>query len=118
MTRVVGIVAAAVAAIESRPMPAALDGPAALLFDRLGPEMPFWSRLPLANRWLLGRLIVAELEKKSTTNAILRTTTAATIFEWASRITCCPPMPGTSSTSGSSSPATPLTTCSPTSPGS
>ena len=62
-------------------MPAALDGPAALLFDRLGPEMPFWSRLPLANRWLFGGLIVGQLEKSPTTNAILRTTTAATIFE-------------------------------------
>jgi carboxypeptidase PM20D1 len=77
----IGLVAAAVSALESHPMPAALDGPAALLFDRLGPEMPFWSRLPLANRWLFGSLIVSRLENSPTTNAILRTTTAATIFE-------------------------------------
>ena len=37
----IGIVAAAIHALESHPMPASLDGPAALLFDRLGPEMPF-----------------------------------------------------------------------------
>jgi carboxypeptidase PM20D1 len=43
--------------------------------------MPFWSRVPLANRWLFGGLIVDQLSKSSTTNAILRTTTAATIFE-------------------------------------
>ena len=77
----VGIVAAAVRALENHPMPAALDGPAALLFDRLCPEMPFLTRLPLANRWLFGPLIVDQLEKAPTTNAILRTTTAATIFE-------------------------------------
>ncbi len=77
----VGIVATAVAALERHPMPAALDGAAGLLFDRLGPEMPFLSRLPLANRWLFARLIVGQLEKSPTTNALLRTTTAATIFE-------------------------------------
>jgi carboxypeptidase PM20D1 len=77
----IGIVAAAVRALENHPMPAALDGPAALLFDRLSPEMPFLTRLPLANRWLFGPLIVSQLEKAPTTNAILRTTTAATIFE-------------------------------------
>jgi carboxypeptidase PM20D1 len=77
----VGILAAAVTALEHRPMPAALDGPAALLFDRLAPEMPFWSRVPLANRWLFNGLIVGQLAKSPTTNAILRTTIAATIFE-------------------------------------
>ena len=77
----VGVVAAAIHALESHPMPAALDGPAALLFDWLGPEMPFLMRLPLANRWLFGALIVRQLEATPTTAAILRTTTAATIFE-------------------------------------
>jgi carboxypeptidase PM20D1 len=43
--------------------------------------MPFLNRLPLANRWLFGPLIVGQLEKAPTTNAIVRTTTAATIFE-------------------------------------
>jgi carboxypeptidase PM20D1 len=76
-----GMVAAAVAALESHPMPAALDGPMAKLFDQLAPEMPFWSRLPLVNRWLFNGLIVRQLEKAPTTNATLRTTTAATIIE-------------------------------------
>jgi carboxypeptidase PM20D1 len=43
--------------------------------------MPFLTRLPLANRWLFGPLIVSQLEGAPTTNAILRTTTAATLFE-------------------------------------
>jgi carboxypeptidase PM20D1 len=77
----IGIVAAAIHALESHPMPAALDGPAALLFDRLGPEMPFLTRLPLANRWIFGGLIVGRLEASPTTAALVRTTTAATIFE-------------------------------------
>jgi carboxypeptidase PM20D1 len=77
----VGIVAAAVRVLERNPMTASLDGPAALLFDRLGPEMPFLTRLAIANRWLFGRLIIAELAGSPATNALVRTTTAATIFE-------------------------------------
>ena len=76
-----GIIAAAVAALETHPMPAAIDGPTARLFDCLAPEMPFGSRLALLNRWIFGGLIVRQLEKSPTTNATLRTTTAATIIE-------------------------------------
>ena len=77
----IGIVAAAVKAVEDNPMPAELAGPAALLFDRLGPEMPLLLRLPLANRWLFGRLIESRLAAAPTTNALIRTTAAATIFQ-------------------------------------
>ena len=76
-----GIIAAAVTALETHPMPAAVDGPMAGLFDRLAPEMPFWSRLAITNQWLLGGLMVGQLEKSPTTNATLRTTTAVTIIE-------------------------------------
>jgi len=77
----IGIVAAAVKAVDDNPMPAALAGPAALLFDRLGPEMRLLTRLPLANRWLFGRLIESRLGAVPTTNALIRTTAAATIFQ-------------------------------------
>jgi carboxypeptidase PM20D1 len=77
----VGAVATAVQKLEEHPMPASLDGPAALLFDRLGPEMPFVTRLAIANRWLFGKFIVAKLTSAETTNALVRTTTAATIIE-------------------------------------
>jgi carboxypeptidase PM20D1 len=77
----IGIIAAAVHALENDPMPASLEGPGSLLFDRLGPEMPLLMRIPLANRWIFGGLIVSRLESSPTTNAIVRTTTAATIIE-------------------------------------
>ena len=64
-----GIIAAAVTALETHPMPAAVDGPMAGLVDRLAPEMPFWSRLAIMNQWLLGGLMVRELEKSPATNA-------------------------------------------------
>jgi carboxypeptidase PM20D1 len=77
----VGIIAAAVHSLESKPIAGSLDGPAALLFDHLGPEMPFLNKLAIANRWLLGRMMVAKLSGNEATNALVRTTTAATIIE-------------------------------------
>ena len=62
-------------------MPASLDGPAALLFDRLGPDMPFLTKMAIANQWLLGRLIIRQLSIFEATNALVRTTTAATMIE-------------------------------------
>ncbi len=80
-TTAVGIIAAAVHNLEKNPMPATLDGPAALLFDHLGPEMPFLPKLAIANRWLLGNALLAKLSSGAATNALVRTTTAATIIE-------------------------------------
>ncbi len=77
----VGVIAAAVHSLEKNPMPASLDGPAALLFERLGPEMPFLTRLAIANRWLFDRMIISKLSSGEATNALVRTTTAATVIE-------------------------------------
>ncbi|NIM97930.1 MAG: peptidase dimerization domain-containing protein, partial [candidate division Zixibacteria bacterium] len=43
--------------------------------------MPFGMKLVFANRWLLGWLIEFLLEQSNSTNAAIRTTTAATIIE-------------------------------------
>ncbi len=80
-TTAVGMIARAVHSLEDHPMAASLDGPAALLFDRLGPEMPFLTKIAIANQWLLGRLIIRQLAASDATNALVRTTTAATMIE-------------------------------------
>jgi len=76
----VGMVAAAVAKLESNRFPARIDGASAAMFDFLGPEMPWSRRVALANRWLIGGLIVKQLAKKPLLNALIRTTTAATVI--------------------------------------
>jgi carboxypeptidase PM20D1 len=43
--------------------------------------MPFGMRLLFANRWLFGPLIERNLTRNPSTNAAVRTTTAATVFE-------------------------------------
>lgn len=77
----VGIVSRAIVRIEENPMPARIDGAAAAMFDALAPEMPWVRRVLLGNRWLTAPLLKNQLAKSVTTNAMIRTTAAATMFE-------------------------------------
>jgi carboxypeptidase PM20D1 len=76
----VGIVATAVAKLQKQPFPARLTGPAAALFEYLGPEMPFPNKMIFANLWLFRSIVKGKLAAKPVTDASIRTTTAPTMF--------------------------------------
>jgi carboxypeptidase PM20D1 len=76
----IGILAAAVSALEKHPMPAKLSVPVVHFLDYVGPEMPLFSRLAFANRWLMQNLIISKYESSNAGSALVRTTTAATLF--------------------------------------
>jgi carboxypeptidase PM20D1 len=77
----VGIVSAAIAKLDENPMPARLDGPTEELFNRIGPRFPIAQRAVFANLWLTRGVVTRRLEKRPTTNAMVRTTAAPTIFQ-------------------------------------
>jgi len=77
----VGILAAGIVALERHPFPAHLSGPTAEMLDAVGPSMPFGPRLVFANRWLFDPVLVRQLAATPSTSAMLRTTTAPTMFE-------------------------------------
>ena len=77
----IGDLASAVAALERHPMPASIDGVTALFLDYLAPELPFPARIVLANRWLFGPALRYGFSRQPALDAMLRTTTAVTIFE-------------------------------------
>lgn len=77
----VGIVATAVARLQKQPFPARLAGPAAALFEYLGPEMPFPNRMIFANLWLFRSIVKGKLAAKPGTDATIRNTTAPTMFQ-------------------------------------
>jgi carboxypeptidase PM20D1 len=77
----VGILSGAVARLEQTPMPARLDGPARQMFDQVGPEFPTLQRALFANLWLTRPLVISRLQRTPATNAMVRTTTAPTIFQ-------------------------------------
>jgi carboxypeptidase PM20D1 len=77
----IGILSAAVARLEANPMPARLEAPTRQLFERVGPQFPFAQRAVFANLWATRPLVIRKLEGSPTTNAMVRTTTAVTIFQ-------------------------------------
>jgi len=74
-----GILAAALVAIEDHPLPVRWDGPTATMLDAAAPEMDFGLRLVMSNRWLFRPVVQSKMEAKRSTNATLRTTTAVTM---------------------------------------
>lgn len=77
----IGVLSAAIARLEANPMPGGISGVAKEMFEHVGPEMPFTRRVVLSNLWLFAPLVERQLEAAPATNAMLRTTTAPTIFE-------------------------------------
>ena len=77
----VGIVSAAVAKLEENPIPARLERPTRELLNRIGPTLPVAQRALFANLWLTRPLVIRRLEQSPATNAMVRTTTAPTIFQ-------------------------------------
>lgn len=77
----IGRVAEAIVRLEREQMPARLHGPSAQMIDRLTPEHTFVARLVLANRWMFDPALRWVMSRHPATNAIVRTTTAPTIFE-------------------------------------
>jgi carboxypeptidase PM20D1 len=77
----IGILSAAIARLEENPMPARLEVPTHQLFQRIGPRFPFAQRAVFANLWATRPLVTRKLEASPTTNAMVRTTTAVTMFQ-------------------------------------
>lgn len=76
----IGLVARAVQRLEENPLAGSLSGPTLALFDRIGPEMGFGNRIVFANLWLFGPLVERILSASPETSALIRTTTAVTMF--------------------------------------
>jgi carboxypeptidase PM20D1 len=81
----IGILGSAIARLEKKQMPARLEQPTEQLFERIGPRFPFAQRAIFANLWVTHPLVIRKLEDSPTTNAMVRTTTAATIFQAGSK---------------------------------
>ena len=76
----IGMLSAALARLERHPMAATIDGVPRAMFEALAPEMDELNRVLLSNLWLLEPIIGRELLKAPSTAAMLRTTTALTLF--------------------------------------
>jgi carboxypeptidase PM20D1 len=76
----IGMLSAALAHLEDNRLPMQVRGAVSEMFDTLAPEMGGFNRVVLSNLWLFKPLLLREFEKSGTTEAMVRTTTALTIF--------------------------------------
>jgi carboxypeptidase PM20D1 len=76
----IGIMSAALARLEEEPMPASIGGAVRDMMQVVGPETNGIDRIALANLWLFEPIIVSRLQSQPSTNAMLRTTAAPTMF--------------------------------------
>jgi carboxypeptidase PM20D1 len=77
----IGVLAEAITRLQAEPMHARLAEPTRELLQRISPESPFLQRVALRNLWITMPLVVRVLERNPTTNAMVRTTAALTMFE-------------------------------------
>lgn len=76
----IGMMSAALVRLEDHRLPTRVNRTVAEMFDTLAPEMGGFNRVVLSNLWLFRPLLLREFEKSGPTEAMIRTTTALTIF--------------------------------------
>lgn len=72
--------ARAVVALKDHPFKADLGTTVQNFLAYIGPEMPFVSKMAMANQWLFAPMIKNTYAKSAAGNATIRTTTATTVF--------------------------------------
>ena len=77
----VGIMSSAINKLEQNQFPTRMEVPVRKMFETLAPEMPFGMRVVFSNLWLFEGLVKKKLATTPSTNALVRTTTAPTIFQ-------------------------------------
>ena len=76
----IGMLSAALARLDARPLPGGISGVAGEMFAAMAPEMSGFQRVALSNLWLFGPVVEKMLAKGPSTNALMRTTTALTVL--------------------------------------
>lgn len=76
----VTIITDAVGRLRRTPLPARLNDATRAMFNTVGPSMAYKDRLVMANLWLFEPVVLSQLAKMPTGNAMLRTTTAPTML--------------------------------------
>ncbi|MFT4668185.1 MAG: carboxypeptidase PM20D1 [Polaribacter sp.] len=77
----IGLLANTLKKLEENPFPAKISGPTEMLFDHVGPEMSMPNKLVFANIWFFENILIKQLGKQASANAIVRTTMAPTILK-------------------------------------
>lgn len=87
----IGRIARAVIRLQEDQFPARLDGATQALMETLAPLLPFGRRMVVGNLWLFRPVVKETMLAQPQTAAMLRTTTAPTIFRAGAKDNVLPP---------------------------
>jgi carboxypeptidase PM20D1 len=76
----IGCLSTAIHRLDRHPRPLRLTRPVRQMFDALAPAMDGGTRLTVTNLWLFGGLVKRRLDAAPRTRALVRTTSAASLF--------------------------------------
>lgn len=89
----IGILAAAVSRLEQTPLPNMFgSGPLKMTLQQLANEFSFPASVIFNNLWLFWPLVSRLMEREDITNALVRTTTAVTMFNAGIKVNVIPPV--------------------------
>lgn len=89
----IGILAAAVSRLEQTPMPNMFgSGPLKMTLQQLASEFSFPANVIFNNLWLFWPLVSRLMERDDIANALVRTTTAVTMFNAGIKVNVIPPV--------------------------
>jgi carboxypeptidase PM20D1 len=77
----IAVLSEAIHKLENNPINGKVDGLVKRTMEAIGPQMPFFYRIVMANLWLFSGLVKRELGRMPATKAAMSTTIATTIFE-------------------------------------
>jgi carboxypeptidase PM20D1 len=92
----IGILSTALARLETEPMPASIGGVTGPMLQALAPELGPLQRITMSNLWLFSPVVMRELAKAPSSNAMLRTTTALTVVQAGEKDNVMPGLAGAS----------------------
>lgn len=77
----IDVLAKAIVQLRSQPFEAEFSEPMLNFFENIGPEMPFFPRLAIANQWLFKSMLVSTYDQSGPGSAMMRTTLVPTIIQ-------------------------------------
>ncbi|HEY5525736.1 MAG TPA: M20/M25/M40 family metallo-hydrolase, partial [Clostridium sp.] len=86
----IGILSEAISKLEKNQFSMTIGGATKQMFDYIGREMKFLNKSIFANLWIFNGVLKRQMSKSQTTLALLRTTTATTMFNGGVKVNVLP----------------------------
>jgi carboxypeptidase PM20D1 len=77
----IAVLSEAIVKLKNNPMPSKISEPVQFFINDIGPELSFVNKMAFANQWLFEKLIIQKYQATNTGNALVTSTSAATLLQ-------------------------------------